>query len=193
MENVLAIENTIELKTELLERVAKLVACGVENHQIAIATGLNEERVLQMVETGEFKNVLTTIEMGRLEESQELNDGYDALERKAILTSLEYMNTTNDADYAVKVMRVANAAQRRGSGGNKPINGNGIATATITLSVEFIKQLQNMNKEPNAMSKQGKRVDSMLPGAVAELLTQGKETADDFVNRTFRNVDVGEA
>jgi len=160
--------DTLSVKEQLLDRVAKLVAMGTAQKQIAQACGLTESRISQLVDTDEFRARLAELQSEDLEQADLMNRGWDSVEELALGNVLEAMQANPDPQFALQVANSANRAQRRGGIGNAPINGKSGATAVIQLNLQFTERLQEIGKfGQRAIEAESKRVDA-LPIAEAE-------------------------
>lgn len=138
-----------------LEKIASLFAHGVSQADIAEVFGVTEGRISQLKETVEFKaafeekqNVLTLRE-------QELNEGWDKIEEKAIEQIHEKLEAGFDPNFALRAGVMANKAQRRGRVANLTLDAAGRhegGTVKLNLTKVTINQFK---QEPEALMREG--------------------------------------
>jgi hypothetical protein len=175
-----------ELDSDKLERIAEMLAVGVPQNQIAEAMGISEGRITQLKEQPEFKEWLAEKSAKRFQEIQDVNDGWDNIERKAIETIRKKLNTTFDPDYALRAAMVANRATRKGVGGNVPLPAQMGDRVTLQLNQTFVGRMQNLSlvgesiKDIKSLKDilSHKRVNLMAPQQVKNLLLDPIENKD---------------
>lgn len=137
-----------------LEKIARMVLYDVPHTQIALAVGVSESRVTQIIETDDFKNTMQSIASERFEQDSSINTGWDHLEAVALKNVLEKMQWNADPEFALKAAMMANKAQRRGQFNNRPLDGRDGVRAVINLTAAFIDQLNqstvNVGKNGNS-------------------------------------------
>ena len=84
-----------------------------------------------------------------------------------------------DPEFALRAAALANKAQRKSVNGDRSIDANRTATATITLGVAFIEKLQTMSIGREGFERNARRIDA-LPIKDAEQLLSGN-VIDDVV------------
>jgi hypothetical protein len=161
----------LDVRDRIVERVATLLAMDTPQVQIAAATGLSEGRISQLAHSDQVLARKAEILSEKLEQHEELNSGWDAIEEESMATVLEYVSVTKDPEFALRAAKVANSANRRGGYNGAPINGNANAAAVINLSAIFVEKLQNMRVGPAEISAEAHRRDA-LPVANVERLLQ---------------------
>lgn len=162
---------------DAIERLASMIAAGIPQTQIAEALGLSEGRISQLKDTDEFRTALAEKQAAKFEEQQELNDGWDSVERRALKVVVDNLKWNNNPDFALKAAMVANRATRRG--GNQTLPTNMGSHAVINLSVNFLQKLQGLRmpamesdevSETGEVNSPSKTSDLMSPDGIATLL-----------------------
>ena len=131
------------ITNDRLEKIARMVLYDVPHTQIALAVGISESRVTQILETEEFKDLMQSIASERFDQDSSINDGWDHLEAIALKNILEKIQWNGDPEFALKAAMMANKAQRRGQFNNRPLDERDGVRAVINLTAAFIDQLQN--------------------------------------------------
>jgi hypothetical protein len=164
--------------SELISRVANMVAYSVPNGQIAAVCGVEDADLQLILNTKEFQDELAAIEFANVDRQKTLNDGWDTLENIALSKVVTAMDTMLDPDFALKVAAVANKASRRGGRFNRPIEGDLGSRAVINLNPTFIQRLQqtvSLNGNSDSVTKpvdaqKQKDHDFLAPNKVEKLL-----------------------
>lgn len=161
--------------TAKLEKLASMVLYDVPQKTIAAATGLSEGRISQIIATEEYKAIAEKIAVEQFEEQELLNQGWDGVEQKSVATILNYLNATEDQDYALKAAAIANKATRRGSYRNNAIAAqNAGVRAVINLNPTFVSRLQTDfeigAQKIEKLTEQKKDHDFLPAGEVQTLL-----------------------
>ena len=187
--NATTITSPLELRAELIERVAKYATMLVPNEQIARATGLNTDQLAKVMALPEYTAAVETLSAEQLEQHDTLNRGWDAVEDQAVAVVLQTLQANPDPDYALRAATMANKAVRRGAGSN-PLQGNTSAVAHISLPVMFVQHLQqlaigtvNVN-----LATESKRVDTLGAGDVERMLQES--TREQLVDELFAEYSV---
>lgn len=174
---------------DAIERIASMLAAGTPQTQIAEALGLSEGRISQLKDTDEFRTVFAAKQASKFQESEELNDGWNSIERRALEIVRANLRFNQNPDFALKAAMIANRATRRGTG-NQPLPTNMGTHAVINLSVNFVQKLQNMEAAPSKTIEahptpavETKRTDLMLPGAVSALLAPAQDTVKKYAGQ----------
>ncbi len=168
------------LKTELIERVAQLTISEVSNIQIGMITGMSVAEVVQLKETAECKRQVAILMGEQLEEEQNLNNGWDAVENQAIGIVLDNLKWNKDPKFALQAAAQANRAVRRGKVGNQALNAANGARAVINLQMNFVKMLENSTQKALQQDVQfeKKMVDCLEPTKIEALLDTKVEVED---------------
>lgn len=182
--NATTMPASLDLRAELIERVAKYANMLVPNDQIARATGLNTDQLAKVMALPEYTERLEAITTEQLEQHDTLNRGWDAVEDQAVAVVLQTLQANPDPDYALRAAAMANKAVRRGAGAN-PLQGNTSAVANISLPVMFIQHLQQLaiGAVNIGLSSEAKRVDTLNPGDVERLLQE--PSREELVDTLF--------
>ena len=192
------------VSVERLEKIARMVLYDVPHTQIALAVGISESRVSQILETEKFKDSMQAIATERFEQDSSINDGWDHLEATALKSVLDRMQWDSDPDFSLKAAIMANKAQRRGQFNNRPLDGRDGVRAVINLTAQFIDQLQqntiNVNgangedakqtflelARPNTTEKpEQKKQDFLPPEKLDHLFRPDEMKANDALQNWF--------
>ncbi len=175
-----------------IEKIAKLAHSGASVTAIASVFSLEEQAILQIIETPDYKIALGKIQATSFDKEQLLDGGWDRIEQQGMLQVIEHLEKVPDPDFALKAITLANKALRRNGNSrvNKPIEVNANLQAVIVVQPQFAKAMQEgyliddvktpsfAKKITNAMNPNavktllGKKpiVDNMVTGEVNELL-----------------------
>lgn len=171
------------------EKIANMMVMGVAQTQIAEVMSISEGRISQLLQEDEFKKILEEKMLLRQVEMQEINQGWDDVETKALRIVQDNLKHNKNPDFALKAAMVANRANRRGgNGGNAPLPAAMGERVLIKLQGTFINKLMNVGGVPVTQaslrdlinSSQQKRVNLLAPGQVKKLLQDEKENEDNF-------------
>jgi len=136
-----------ELNKERLEKLARYLAHGISAENSGGAVGYSETKVLMLLETSEFQEILQKEREDIIANYVDTNTMYDRLEKKALGNIENSLKYNTDPDFNFKVAMLANRAIRRGSDGlqdNKPLDAaaaNG-GRITLNLSQQFVLAVQ---------------------------------------------------
>ena len=182
--NATMMTTPLELRAELIERVAKYATMLVPNEQIGRATGLSVGQLAKVMALPEYIEVLEQINTEQLEQHDTLNRGWDAVEDQAVAVVLQTLQANPDPDYALRAASLANKAVRRGAGAN-PLQGNTSAVANLSLPVMYVQYLQQLSiGSVNVnLAAETKRVDTLSAGDVERIL-QGP-SREELVDTLF--------
>lgn len=172
------------LKAEMFSRIAKLKSMEVADHQIALAVGLDEDQLEQILASDAYKQTFSTLQIEKYDTHETLNTGWDAIEEASMGHVLEYLRTRPDPEYALKAAAMANKAQRRGGHVNVPINGGTSAAAVINLNAVFVNKLQTMreNGAKRVFAAETKRVDALDIREVKQLFKTDVQDVKNMFN-----------
>lgn len=95
------------------KKAGSLSAYGLGDRQIADALLLNEGQVAWAKSTQEFRDSFAVAAQSRAERAIELEEGWDALESRALATVLETIEHNRDPKFALHAAFVANKAARK--------------------------------------------------------------------------------
>jgi hypothetical protein len=176
-------------------KIAKMLVIGVPQIQIAEVMGLSEGRISQIKEEEGFKRIYEECLIEDFRKHEDLNNGWDSIEKKALEIILSVLQYNKNPDYALKAAMVANRANRRGDGsanGNVPLPTNMGERVVIHLHQNFVGRLQQLNVEAiGAVDTQGKTLKDLIranekkqvsmlgPQAVKKLLTKKRGPDDE--------------
>lgn len=163
---------------EKFERIATLLAQGVDREQVALAVGMRVSELEGLEDDERYRGVAQKVVLEHIEAEQDLNRGWDAVEEKALSTLLQHMQIKKDPDFMLRAAAVANKAQRRNlsvdPGRNAPLAMAAGARVVIQLNTQFLTGIHDLKTAARDFSRMEltdrKRVDMMSTKAVAELL-----------------------
>jgi hypothetical protein len=169
------------LKAELIERIAHLVVAETPVDQIGIITGLTAAEVILLKDKDECKRQVAVIMGEQIEEAQNLNNGWDAVENQAIGIVLDNLRWNKDPKFALAAAAQANRAVRRGRSGNQALNASNGARAVINLQMNFVKMLENSTQKQVEQNVQfeKKMIDCLEPTKIEAMLEPAQSPADD--------------
>lgn len=191
------------IEPDRLEKIARMMLFDIPQKNIAVAVGLTESRISQIIATEGFSTILEGFAAEKFEQYETLNDGWDKAEAYALNNLLKTMEHTLDPDLNLRVAAVANKAQRRGRFNNRPIDGREGARVVFHLTAQFVEKLQLnhfevngsaapplQNGETNGFLKLAKRTeltetdqkrsDFLAPESVEKLLMREKDASDEL-------------
>ena len=171
-------------KIELLEKIANLIVAETPMDQIAMVCGLSEQEVILLRDSDEGKKSVAIVMAERIEDEQNTNLGWDAVERDAIGIVLDNLKWNKDPRFALAAAAQANKAVRRGKNPNVPLDASNGVRAVINLQMNFVKHLEKSTQEARVIDEtafEQKMVDCMEPAKIESLLEAGlkKVTVDD--------------
>jgi len=169
---------------ELLERIANLFVAETPVAQIAMVTGLEIAEVTQLKETPECKRQIAIIMAENIEDAQNLNSGWDAVETTAIGIVIDNLKWNKDPRFALAAAAQANKAVRRGRAGNHALNATNEVRAVINLQMNFIDHLQKATHTTSntTVELERKMVDCMEPTKIEKLLEGPEKQTEDADN-----------
>lgn len=182
------------------DKIARMALFDIPQTQIAKAVGLSDSRISQIVETEEYKTVLSAISIEYFERNQQLNDGWQSVEALALGTVVDNLAWNKDPDFALRAAMIANKAQKRGETAKQPIDAQAGARAVFHLTQNFIQKLQHFggeNKTPDGEVIENKPpaqkdADYMVPEKVEALfvVNQPKVKKPEDLLNFFPQVDL---
>lgn len=165
---------TVEITEERLRKIVQLKVANVPDWQICQAYGFDGEMLQQLAETEEYKEEFRKHFEGQITDTQITNEGWDGLEKDALVQLRRNLVAMNDPDFALKVAAVANKAQRRPiMRNNTPIEGGHGGTAIIYVQGNFVNRMQNMQineRDHNKYQDAQKQNDFIDPSKVENML-----------------------
>lgn len=164
-----------KLSPEKMQKLARMELGGVPRKQTAMAMGVSEGRISQLIATEEYQEQAEAIAQAKFQENELVNKGWDSVEAMGLKNVVTALQNDPDPDFALRAAVVANKASRRGSQHqNNPIAQAAGAKAVIHLNANFVDKLQqntfNITERKNELAENQK--DSNFLGArnVQELL-----------------------
>lgn len=157
----------------LVDRVAKMRAYEVPSDQIMRACGLRTiEEVDAIIAKPECQAVIQRVAVESFEKKQTLNDAWDAAEASSLNIIHQALTQNPDPDFALRTAMYANKANRRGVHANRPIQGNVVGRAVITLNNTFVSKLQQnwIVTERESIEATKKAQDFLSPNDIEDIL-----------------------
>lgn len=177
------------------QKIASMIAAGVPQVQIAEVMNMSEGRISQIKEDEKFQEFLAIEIAKRYEVEQEINEGWDEVERKALKIVTDTLKYNRSPDFALKAAMVANRATRKGVNGNQPLPANMGNRVVINLNQNFVGKLQNLSVHTNGSPSQvgkslrelihensQKRSNLLAPGQVKKLLLEDNKVPGDILS-----------
>ena len=174
------------LSKEKMLKLARMELHGVPRKQTAMAMGLSESRITQIIETAEYACAAEIIAAENFEKHEMINKGWDGIEALGIKRTVEALQNDPDPEFALRAATLANKASRRGGFAQNPISQNVGVRAVINLNANFVEKLQQnfeikKDKSDILLEKQ-KDSDFLGAKAVQDLLQiKPKEDEQDLL------------
>ncbi len=172
---------TANKPTKEQEQLATFLAHGMSGVDIAATLGLSEGRISQLKDDPVVQEVLAAKLTQLAREQQELNEGWDAVEKRGIQIVQEHMRINKEPNFALRAATLANRAVRRGVSNANTIPATSGQRVTISLNVNFTKQLQAGRAETARVINGGnlpKMVDVALPAQVETMFAVSEDDTD---------------
>ena len=183
-------QDDMALAEAVVDRIAKLVVMKVPYRQIAMAVGINPNKIEAVCKLPKVQAQVQILTVAELEENSLVNEGWDAVEQEAIGTVLQQLKVSPDADFALRAAATANKAQRRGGNSRETMQAKSTTTAVIELSAVFIEKLQTMQIGMEAINVNAKRIDTLNVQDTQHLFRDtGKVSIDDLFGAGNVTVD----
>ena len=183
-------QDDMALAEAVVDRIAKLVVMKVPYRQIAMAVGINPNKIESVCKLPKVQAQVQILTVADIEENALVDSGWDAVEQEAIGTVLEQLKVSPDADFALRAAAAANRAQRRGGNNRETMAAKTTTTAVIELSAVFIEKLQTMQIGMDAINVNAKRVDTLNVQDTQHLFRDtGKVSVDDLFGADSVTVD----
>lgn len=177
----------------LFERIAILLIHDVQQESVAEAVNLTPGAITQIKADPRFIDIFEN-EKGRIEknkeEIEEINDNWDALEKKSLSRLRQLVDVNGDPDLMLRIAAVSNKALRRGRG-NQPIQASMGGAVNLSFNQVYVDKLNgngngNENNHDGGMrvinqdeySEPIKEVDLPMPHVIEQLLTAEKKVKD---------------
>lgn len=164
-------EKSLE-QSERLELVANLHIQGVPQAQIGECVGLSQASISEIMQTDAFRSMLAVKQAEHYEKSKQYDDGWDAVENKALANLINGLAINPNPELALKAAVLANKAHRRVSPANRPLQATEAgARVFIQLNQTFAEQLQTIGLK--VISQGEMKVASVLsPTRVEKFIEQ---------------------
>ena len=162
------------------QRAGNLAAYGFIDTQIADTLLLNMDQVAAVMQTPEFHEAKSKALAERTQRQIDLEEGWDAVEEKALASILETLQYNRDPRFALGAAAIANKAVRRTPGGNGKVINAAKAGNVIVLQMnnKFVQKVQQQSEDGEVVDVSPrpvtqipkKRSDVPTPNAVSTLL-----------------------
>lgn len=150
---------------DLVLLIAKNAAMELESRDIAKVLGVPEADVTEVMESDIYQSVRLLIGAELARGRVDIEEGWEALERIALNSSIKYAQSSRDPEYLLKVATVANRAQRRiapkPSGVLDPASVTGRVALTLTSRI-----VEKLNRS-GEMQREQTRTLSLTDGSAA--------------------------
>jgi hypothetical protein len=159
-----------------MEKLVRMELAGISRAQSAMALGVSESRVSQLLESDQCKEMLQQVSTENFEQNELVNKGWDSVETMSIARVVSALKHDPDPEFALKAAAIANKAVRRGTHNNTPIAQNMGVRAVIQLNASFVDKLQqnfHMEKSNHAESAQKVKDSNFLGAAGVQQLLRG--------------------
>lgn len=172
-------EELTEAQRDLYEKIAKLSFQGVAEGQIALACGLKESDVLSIQGLEEYQKLAAPIVSEFVEAQITVNQGWDAVEEKALATVVTHLQHNKDPDFALRAAMVANKSVKRGAGNRhqqSPLAMQAGARVVINLETNFVQQIgqmQTRKRDFSMITVEEKKAVNMLSTADVNKMLDG--------------------
>ena len=130
---------------QLYIKIANMQLMNVAATAIAEVIGVTEGAISQLVVKAEYLEIKQALLATRYSEQQELDEGWDGIERKAVKVVGDALAWNADPEFALRAAALANKSVRRGkSVGNEVLPGMVGQRVHISLSQTFINRLNHV-------------------------------------------------
>lgn len=181
----MATENTAWPK-EKLQKLARMELHGIAREQTAMALGVSESRISQVILTDEFLEHAQTVAGENFQQNELINKGWDGIEALGIKRVVQALQQDPEPEFALRAATFANKAQRRGGFTNQPISQAAGVRAIVQLNSTFVQKLQqnfNIEKQDNSAMVENQKDSNFLGAkAVQDLLQRPQvEAKEDLI------------
>ena len=164
-----------KLSPEKMQKLARMELSGVPRKQTAMAMGVSESRISQLIATDEYQEQSEAIAQAKFQENELVNKGWDSVEAMGLKNVITALQNDPDPDFSLRASVVANKATRRGSQHqNNPIAQAAGAKAVIHLNTKFVQNLQqnsfNVVERKNELADKQKDTNFLGARGVQDLL-----------------------
>ncbi len=128
-----------------LEKIARLDLAGVSVGEIAVVVGNADSYVYELMQKDDYAHIKAGISSLEFEKQELLADAWQSIEAKALAVVNNHLDWNKDPDFALKAAAVANKSDKPGKRFGRQINATQAATATISLTVEFVEKIASKN------------------------------------------------
>lgn len=129
------------------ERALKLLGSGLGVKETAIATGVSESRISQLLSQEDFKERVTELRYENLNKHNERDSSYDALEDRLLKKFEKNIDLLYKPQELLRAITVINAAKRRGSSAPESIT-NQHTHVTLNMPNALIEKFTvNINNQ----------------------------------------------
>ena len=152
---------------QIYVRMAAFKARGTTDDQIAVIFGVTKEEFNLIQETTIFVSALQQYSARYAEQSLDVDDKWDSVEQKGLKMVDDYLGSTFDPDFALRVAQVSNKAQRKftdGKGKQRPdaIDVDG-SRVVIKISNYYGSKLQVQDRVEPAQVIDAQVIDDAPP------------------------------
>jgi hypothetical protein len=156
------------------EKIAAMALHGFPQTAIAEACALSDGRISQIMSDPAYQAIYAAKAADAFEEQQLRNQGWDAVEDRALSVVVKNLEWNKDPEFALKAAMIANKANRRGSlPGAAPLYAAQAAGARVVINLQqkFVTKLtapEDSSKTVNAEATEiaeglaGRKVTNVL-------------------------------
>ncbi|PNX50666.1 MAG: hypothetical protein BV456_05945 [Thermoplasmata archaeon M8B2D] len=170
------------LAKDKMLKLARMELHGVPRKQTAMAMGLSEGRISQIMETAEYASAAEIIAAENFDKNEMINKGWDGIEALGIRKVVEVLQNDPDPDFALRAATLANKASRRGGFSQNPISQNVGVRAIINLNANFVEKLQQnfeITKDRTSILVEKQKDSNFLGAKAVQELLQIKSKKED--------------
>ena len=163
-----------KVSDEILEQIVKMELAEISATQICTVAGLKLEEFEALKQSEIYTGLKQKLSMNEFLFNQNINDGWDCVERMALDQIHKKLQFGSDPNFALRAAMVANKANKKGMHEQKPLNGNGTNVAIISISKTFVNELNQKKIAPRAEVQKEipkKQQDFLEPAKVQNMLT----------------------
>jgi hypothetical protein len=129
------------------QRAIKLLGSGCTIAQTALAVGVTESRISQLMADENFAQEVATLKFQALNKHNEMDDQYDGMEKKLAKAFEEQMPMLMRPMEILKAMQVINSLKRRGQSSPEQVH-NQNTVVTLVMPTQIVHQFTtNVNNQ----------------------------------------------
>lgn len=163
---------------EKYELIANMQSQDILESEILLVVGCAAEQFAEIQLDPDYVAMRAQVAQEKFNAIQNKNEGWDAVEERALENILTNLTWMKNPDYALKVAAVANRANRRTkSNHNVTLSPEALgARIVINLNQQFVDRIQAMAPARMAQRIDAKQTDVLPPQKVEQLLGEPQVT-----------------